>query len=85
MMMNLKRSGKLEGLSGLVVGGMSDMNDNAIPFGKTAEQIIADAVAEYNFPIIFNFQSGHISENLGLIVGGQLEINAAEESFLRFL
>lgn len=34
MMLNLKRSGKLSHLKGLVVGGMTDMKDNAIPFGK---------------------------------------------------
>jgi muramoyltetrapeptide carboxypeptidase len=84
MMMNLKRSGKLHGLSGIVVGGMNDMNDNAISFGKTAIEIIAESVADYNFPIIFNFKSGHISENMGLIVGGHVEMGVAEECFLRF-
>ncbi|MGB0850908.1 MAG: S66 peptidase family protein, partial [Bacteroidia bacterium] len=39
MMMNLKRTGKLDKLAALVVGGMSDMNDNTIPFGKTADEI----------------------------------------------
>lgn len=85
MMMNLKRSGKLQGLSGLMVGGMSEMNDNSIPFGKTANEIIAEAVDEYHFPVIFNLKSGHISENLGLIVGGQVEMSAGEECILRFL
>ena len=46
MMMNLKRSGKLKDLAGLIVGGMSEMKDNPIPFGKTAEEIIHDAVKE---------------------------------------
>ena len=55
MMMSLKRSGKLVLLEGLIVGGMTKMNDNNIPFGKTAEQIILDTVSEYDFPICFNF------------------------------
>jgi muramoyltetrapeptide carboxypeptidase len=84
MMMNLKRSGKLHSLSGLVVGGMNDMNDNTIPFGKTAIEIIAESVADYNFPVIFDFKSGHIFENLGLIVWGHVELSVAEECFLRF-
>ena len=50
MMMNLKRNGKLSKLAGLIVGSMSDMNDNAIPFGKTAVEIIAETVAEYDYP-----------------------------------
>ena len=85
MMMNLKRSGKLKRLAGLIVGGMNDMNDNDIPFGKTAYEIIADYVAVYNFPVIFDFKSGHISENLGLIIGGQVEMKVDEACSLRFL
>ncbi len=85
MMMNLKRSGKLEKLAGLIVGGMNDMNDNSIPYGKTAYEIIAESVSEYDFPVIFNFKSGHLSENLGLIIGGRVEMEATERCTLRFL
>ena len=49
MMMQLKLSGKLKGLKGLIVGGMTDMKDNAIPFGKFPEDIILDAVKEYSY------------------------------------
>ncbi|MBL4656397.1 MAG: LD-carboxypeptidase [Flavobacteriales bacterium] len=77
MMMNLKRTGMLSELNGLIVGGMRDMNDNEIPFGKTAEQIIANAVAEYNYPVCFNFPAGHIKGNMPLILGREasLEVN----------
>lgn len=85
MMMNLKRSGKLQGLAGLLVGGMNDMNDNTIPFGKTACEIIAEAVDVYNFPVIFNVKSGHISENLGLIIGGRMDMEAGESCVMRFI
>ncbi|HRD37564.1 MAG TPA: LD-carboxypeptidase, partial [Bacteroidia bacterium] len=60
MMLQLKRSGKLKNLKGLIVGGMSDMKDNKIPFGKSAEEIIYDAVKEYKYPVCFNFPAGHI-------------------------
>lgn len=69
MMLNLKRAGKLKDLSGLVVGGMTDMKDNPNPFGKTAEEIILEAVAEYNYPVCFNFPAGHIEKNLALVFG----------------
>jgi muramoyltetrapeptide carboxypeptidase len=84
MMMNLKRSGKLEQLAGLVVGGMNDMNDNKVPYGKSAYEIIADTVAVYNFPVIFNFKSGHISENLGLIIGGHAHLTVSDQCSLVF-
>jgi muramoyltetrapeptide carboxypeptidase len=69
MMMNLKRNGKLAKLKGLIVGGMTEMKDNAIPFGKTAEEIVREAVDEYDYPISFNFPAGHIDDNRALILG----------------
>jgi len=69
MMMNLKRNGMLGKLKGLIVGGMSDMNDNSIPFGKTAEQIILEYTKDYDFPICFGFPAGHLSDNRGVRLG----------------
>ncbi|MCG3166022.1 MAG: putative murein peptide carboxypeptidase [Bacteroidia bacterium] len=69
MMMAMKRSGKLDKLKGLIVGGMSDMKDNTIPFGKTVEEIIVDAVKEYGFPVCFNFPAGHIANNYAFYLG----------------
>ena len=50
-----KRNGKLAGLKGLIVGGMTEMKDNPTPFGRTAEEIIAEAVAEYDYPVVYGF------------------------------
>jgi len=75
MMLNLKRSGKLKNLAGLVVGGFTEMKDNTIPFGKTAEEIIFDAVKEYNFPVCFGFPAGHVDKNLALYLGREVKLN----------
>ncbi len=74
MMMNLKRNGKLDRLKGLIVGGVSDMNDNEIPFGKTAREIIREAVEEYGYPVGFNFPAGHIGDNRAVILGKKATI-----------
>jgi muramoyltetrapeptide carboxypeptidase len=79
MMMQLKLSGKLKNLKGLIVGGMTDMKDNAISFGKNAEEIILDAVNEYNYPVCFNFPAGHIDRNLALSLGKDIELNVSPE------
>jgi muramoyltetrapeptide carboxypeptidase len=84
MMMNLKRAGKLEKLNGLIVGGMTKMNDNAIPFGLTANEIIAEAVKEYRYPVCFDFPAGHVEPNLALILGRKVTLKVGKEIELLF-
>ena len=74
MMQNLKRNGYFEKLNGLIVGGLSDMNDNTIPFGKTAKEIVYDICKDYDFPICFDFPAGHIDDNRALIFGRHLQL-----------
>lgn len=78
MIMNLKHSGKLKNLAGLVVGSMSDMHDNAVPFGKTAYEIIREAVDEYDYPVCFGFPAGHSGENVPLILGRKAKLEITE-------
>lgn len=78
MMMALKRAGKLDKLQGLVVGGMSDMKDNTIPFGKTAEEIIVDAVKECDFPVCFRFPAGHIDNNCAIYLGRNAKLEVSK-------
>ena len=77
MMMNLKRNGKLKNIVGLIVGGMSDMKDNAISFGKTAEEIISEHTNDYDLPVCFGFPAGHLNDNRSILLGvsSVLEIN----------
>ena len=78
MMMALKRAGMLANLKALVVGGMSDMNDNTIPFGKTAEEIIADVVSEYDYPVCYGFPAGHVKDNRAIALGAESTLNMDE-------
>lgn len=74
MMLSLKRCGCFEGLKGLVVGSFIKMHDNEIPWGKTANQIIADITKKYDFPIVYNFPAGHIHNNNSLIFGKKVAL-----------
>lgn len=85
MMMQLKLSGKLSCLKGLIVGGMTDMKDNAIPFGKFPEEIILDAVKDYNYPVCFDFPAGHIDRNLAMYFGREVELTVNDNAVLKFL
>lgn len=78
MMLSLKRAGKLKNLAGLVIGGMTDMKDNAIPFGQTAEEIIEAHVAEYNYPVCYYFPAGHDYQNYALPLGRKVHLHVEE-------
>ncbi len=80
LMLNLKLSGKLTHLEGLIIGGMSDMKDSETPFGKSAYEIIQDAVKAYNYPVIFNFPAGHIDENWPLPLGKKVTLDVNEKT-----
>ena len=74
MMYQLKRSGKLEKLAGLIVGKFSDMKDTERTFGQTAEEVIRDVVKEYDYPVCFNFPVSHEKENYALKIGVKYEL-----------
>lgn len=78
MMVAMKRSGKLASLKGLVIGGMTGMRDNTIPFGKTAEEIVAESVKGMDFPLVTGFPSGHLKRNLALKLGGRVRLSASQ-------
>mgnify|MGYP001222873387 CR=1 FL=1 len=78
MMQNLKRAGMLHGLKGLLIGGMTDMNDNTIPYGHSAIDIIKNIIEEYNFPVAFGFPAGHLADNRALIMGGVVVLKVEE-------
>ena len=69
MMRQLKRSGKLDKLAGLIIGGFSDAKDTERPFGQNAYEIIREIVKEYDYPVCFGFPVSHEKENYALKVG----------------
>lgn len=84
IVVNLKRNGKLNKLGGLIVGGMSDMKDNAVPFGKSAEAIIAEHVEGFEYPVLMGFPAGHEPQNYPLVLGAEYELSvSASASYLK--
>ncbi len=70
MFWNLKRSGKLDKLKGLIVGGFKIKPDDAgEEFGKTIEDIVLEKVSEYDYPVCFDFPVGHQKNNFALKCG----------------
>jgi muramoyltetrapeptide carboxypeptidase len=70
MLIQLRRSGKLDHIAGLIIGGFTDSKDTERPFGKTEYEIIYEQVASLEVPVGFNFPVSHDKENLALKIGG---------------
>jgi len=86
MLWQLKRAGKLSELKGLIIGGFTDMKDNAIPFGESIHEIIMSHVKEYDYPVAFDFPAGHIPDNHALIFGRDTKMDVTESDVsLRFI
>jgi len=77
MMMNLDRNDYFKDVKGIIIGAMSKMRDNDIPWGHDALQIIQDITKQYNIPICFNFPAGHIQDNRTLIMGKQITLDVS--------
>ena len=79
MMWTLKLAGKLDHLAGLIVGGMTDMNDNEIPFGSDPYNSIMEKVKGYNYPVCFDFPAGHINDNRAIPFGMKIQLAVKEK------
>ena len=82
MMHQLKRSGKLDKLAGLVVGRFTDTKDSERPFGKTVYEIIQHLVKDYEYPVCFEFPVSHDAENYALKIGFNYELEVSKDKVL---
>lgn len=77
MMHNLKLSGVLAQISGLLVGEFTDIDEDP-SFGQTVKEIVASAVSEYDYPVAFNFPVGHGTTNLPVVHGAEVQLTVAD-------
>jgi muramoyltetrapeptide carboxypeptidase len=78
MIRTLDRAGKLKNLAGLIVGGFTNMKVSDIPFGSSAQEIIAQVTIKYDFPICYDFPAGHLPNNLSLVFGSEVTFEVTE-------
>ena len=81
MMTNLRTGGQLAKLKGLLVGAMNAMIDGETSFGKTAYEIIAGHVEDYDYPVAFGFPAGHDGVNFPLMLGAKINFKVTEEGY----
>lgn len=78
MMIQLKRSGMLQQLAGLVIGGFSEMKDTTTPFGTDVFSAIHSHVKEYKYPVCFDFPVSHEKNNYALKVGMKHQLSVSK-------
>ena len=79
MLFAFAKAGIFDKIKGLIVGGMTDMKDTSVPFGKTVQEVILEHFQYRNIPIIFDFPAGHIDDNRALVFGRNVTLNSNED------
>jgi muramoyltetrapeptide carboxypeptidase len=84
LLLQLKRSKKLDDLAGLIIGGFSETKDTDRPFGKTEYEVIFEQVRDFDYPMCFGFPVSHEKENYALKIGAQyhLQVTADQVSLI---
>lgn len=75
MLQTLKRAGYFNQCNGLIIGDISNIKKNTTVWGSSIEQLILEVVADYDFPVLFNFPAGHETDNRALILGRTVQMN----------
>lgn len=79
MMQNLRMSGILSNLSGLIVGRFTDCDDDKLMHGSIFSRI-REMTAEYGYPVCFGFPAGHVTHNMPLMLNRIVEIEVECDS-----
>lgn len=80
MLQSLKRAGYFDNCKGVIVGDMSKLRKNTTLWGTSIEQLILDALADYDFPIAFNMPAGHEEDNRALVLGRTIQLKVSKDS-----
>jgi muramoyltetrapeptide carboxypeptidase len=79
MLHAFKLAGIFNQISGLILGGFTEMEDTDVPFGKTIEELISEQVVDLGIPVAFNVPIGHIPDNQAVVVGRSVVLMVTEE------
>ncbi len=74
MMNKLKRSGKLEDLSGAIIGSFTDISDSQSYFKESVEELLLKYLEDLDIPVAFGLEAGHEKRNYPLILGMNCEV-----------
>lgn len=73
------KAGVLDKINGLVVGGMTNLSDTAVPYGKSYEEVILSHFEYRKTPIAFDLPAGHIDDNRALVLGKEAQFESGKD------
>ncbi|RYH76400.1 LD-carboxypeptidase [Flavobacteriaceae bacterium 144Ye] len=79
MLQSLKRAGYFDNCAGVIVGDMTKLRKNTTLWGTSIEQLVLDALADYDFPIAFNMPAGHEDDNRAMFLGRTVQLTVGTE------
>ena len=82
MLIQCKNAGLLDGLAGLVVGGFTEMKDEAAEFGETVIDIILRLTKGTTYPICFDFPISHELNNMPVQLGANYQLSVTDKAVL---
>jgi muramoyltetrapeptide carboxypeptidase len=87
MLHQLYRAGKLDQITGLVIGHFTEIDEGRTPFGDSWKECIMNLTREYDYPVSFGWNIGHEPANFPIVMGGnyKLEATVAESSLIFLL
>lgn len=79
MLQSMKRAGYFDNCKGVIVGDMSKLRKNTTLWGTSVEQLVLDALADYDFPIAFNMPAGHEKDNRAMVLGKSIKLKVGKD------
>ena len=79
MLQSLKRAGYFDNCEGVIVGDMSKLRKNTTLWGTSVEELIVDALSEFDFPIAFNMPAGHEKDNRAMVLGKRITLKVEKD------
>jgi len=86
MITGLAMADVLQGLKGLIIGGLTDIKQSEVKYAMDARDIIMESVSSYGFPVAFGFPAGHVRDNRALVLGAGIRFRISDgNAFLQYL
>lgn len=85
MLQHLKIAGVFKDLKALLIGNFTDTKESDVKYDKEIEEMILEAVKDYDYPVVFDLPVGHIPDTQSLVLGERISVNVGEfVSCIRF-